>query len=166
MNSSETNYRAALLISSDRAYEGTREDRTDPILRKRLSGLNYQVMFSEVVPDDESRIIDILNKWIDGDKIDLILTSGGTGVAPRDVIPEATSKIIEKRIPGIEETMRRESAKSTPNAMLSRGIAGISGKSLIINLPGNPEGALENLNVVAPALRHALDLINGKNPDL
>lgn len=166
MNANVNEYKAAILISSDRAYDGIREDRTGPILENRLKELEYEVVLREIVPDDESRIIDVLRNWIDKEKIDLILTSGGTGVAPRDITPEATLKVIEKRIPGIEETMRRESAKLTPNAMLSRGVAGTAGKSLIINLPGKPEGALENLNIAVPALKHALELINGKKPDL
>ena len=123
-------------------------------------------MFREVVPDDEDKIFGVLKNWVKKARVDLIITSGGTGVAPTDVTPEATLKVIEKRVPGIEEAMRRESAKFTPNSMLSRSVAGVSDKSLIINLPGNPKGALENLNVVIPALRHALDLINGKTPDL
>jgi molybdopterin adenylyltransferase len=166
MNTAPIEYKAAILISSDRAYEGIREDRTGPILENRLKDLGYKIIFREIVPDDENKIISVLKSWVEEGSIDLILTSGGTGVAPGDVTPEATSKVIEKRIPGIEETMRRESARLTPNAMLSRAEAGVSRKSLIINLPGKPEGALENLNFVVPALRHALDLISGKKPDL
>jgi len=165
MNTPTNEYKAAILISSDRAYEGVREDQTGPILENRLKEMGYQIVFREIVPDEESKIIRVLNSWVEEGEVDLIITSGGTGVAPTDVTPEATLKVIEKRIPGIEEAMRRESAKFTPNAMLSRSAAGVAGKSLIINLPGNPRGALENLNVALPALRHALDLIKGKTPD-
>lgn len=166
MNTNATEYRAAILISSDRAYEGSREDSSGPILENRFKELGYDVIYREIVPDNENKITAVLRSWIKKEKVDLIITSGGTGVAPTDVTPEATLKVIEKRIPGIEEAMRRESARLTPNAMLSRSVAGIAGKSLIINLPGKPEGALENLNIVVPALRHALDLIKGKTPDL
>jgi molybdenum cofactor synthesis domain-containing protein len=166
MDTAATEYKAAVLISSDRAYEGSREDASGPALENCLKDLGFQIMFRQVVPDDEDKIVGVLKNWVENKKVDLIVTSGGTGVAPTDVTPEATLKVIEKRVPGIEETMRRESAGLTPNAMLSRAVAGVAGKCLIINLPGNPRGALENLNFVMPALRHALDLINGKKPDL
>ncbi|UCE66376.1 MAG: MogA/MoaB family molybdenum cofactor biosynthesis protein [Candidatus Zixiibacteriota bacterium] len=166
MNNTSNEYRSAILISSDRAYEGIREDSSGPILENRLKELGFEVICREIVPDNENKITAVLQSWIKKEKVDLIITSGGTGVAPRDVTPEATLKVIEKRIPGIEEAMRRESAKFTPNSILSRSVAGVADRSLIINLPGNPQGALENLNVVIPALRHALDLINGKTPDL
>lgn len=164
MANSERKYNAAILIASDRSFNRLRDDDTGPLLEKRLEELGFIVLHNIIVPDEESKIIALLNSWIKGPKIDLIITSGGTGPAPTDITPDATLKIIERRVPGMEEAMRRESAQSTPNAMLSRAVAGIVGKSLIINLPGNPKGALENLNVVAPSLNHALDLINGANP--
>ena len=166
MDNTSNEYRSAILIASDRAYEGIREDQTGPILENRLIELEYEVVFREILPDYENKISSVLKNWVETGKVDLIITSGGTGIAPTDVTPEATLKVIEKRVPGIEEAMRRGSAKLTPNAMLSRSVAGVAGKSLIINLPGKPEGALENLNIVVPALRHALDLIKGKTPDL
>ncbi|UCC79972.1 MAG: MogA/MoaB family molybdenum cofactor biosynthesis protein [Candidatus Zixiibacteriota bacterium] len=166
MDTAVGEYKAAILISSDRAYEGSRKDSSGPMLENHLKDLGFQIIFREVVPDSEKKILKVLKSWIETGTVDLIITSGGTGVAPTDVTPEATLKVIEKRIPGIEEAMRRESAKFTPNSMLSRSVAGIADRILIINLPGNPQGALENLNVVVPALRHALDLINGKKPDL
>lgn len=165
MNNKNLKYKAAILIASDRSFGGAREDAAGPALQDRLKELGYDIAHYVVAPDEEDKIAKLLNSWTYNDGIDLIITSGGTGVAPRDVTPEATLKVIEKRVPGIEEAMRTESLKHTPNAMLSRSVAGIAGNSLIINLPGNPRGALENLNAVAPALVHALELINGKTPD-
>jgi len=164
MNNRE--YKAAILIASDRSFNKSREDATGPALEARLKELGFEIAHNVIAPDEEDKIYELLISWVDSEAVDLILTSGGTGVAPRDVTPEATLKVIEKRVPGIEEVMRGESLKHTPNAILSRSVAGIAGKSLIVNLPGNPRGALENLNSVVPALGHALDLINGKRPDL
>jgi len=163
MNDKE--YKAAILIASDRSYNKSREDATGPALEKRLEELGFEIAHNIIAPDEEIQIYELLKRWVDSNAIDLIVTSGGTGVAPRDVTPEATLKVIEKRVPGIEEVMRGESLKHTPNAMLSRSVVGIAGSSLIINLPGNPQGALENLNAVIPALGHALDLIKGKRSD-
>jgi molybdenum cofactor synthesis domain-containing protein len=160
----ERKYNAAILIASDRSFNMLRDDDTGPILEKRLEELGFKVLHNIIVPDEEIKITALLNSWIKGPQIDLIITSGGTGLSPRDVTPDATLKIIEKRVPGMEEAMRRESARSTPNAMLSRAVVGVAGKSLIINLPGSPKGALENLNVVAPSIIHALELITGGNP--
>ena len=165
MKTAATGYKAAILIASDRAFEGVREDHTGPELRKRLIDLGYEVESLEIVPDEQVQMEKVLRSWVGGGEISLILTSGGTGIAPRDITPEVTLSLIEKRIPGIEEKMRIESAQITPNAILSRCVAGVAAKSLIINLPGSPKGAVENLNVIAPALTHALDLINGKMPD-
>ena len=165
MNSAEVKYKAAILIASDRAFGGIRKDQTGPALRQKLIELGYEDVSLEVVPDEQTQIEKVLGSWIDQGDISLILTSGGTGVAPRDVTPEATLNVIERRVPGIEEKMRFESSMTTPNAILSRGVVGVAGKTMIINLPGSPIGALENLNVIAPVLTHALDLINGKKPD-
>jgi molybdenum cofactor synthesis domain-containing protein len=107
----------------------------------------------------------VLEEWISEKKIDLILVSGGTGLSPSDVTPEATLSVIEKRVPGMEEAMRRASAELTPFGMLSRSVVGTAGESLIINLPGSPKGALENLEIIEPALEHALELICGGHPD-
>jgi len=166
-NNKTDNYRysAAILITSDRSYSGERNDNTGPKLKTRLKELNYTVALLEVVPDDQQKIVSVLKKWIKSKKIDLILVSGGTGLSPDDVTPEATMKVIERRIPGMEEAMRHASLKITPNAMLSRGVVGVTDKSLIVNLPGSPKGALENLQVIEPALDHALKLINNEKPD-
>jgi molybdopterin adenylyltransferase len=158
-------FSAAVLIASDRSHRGTRPDETGPILREYLVGLGYDVVSLNVVPDDSQSIIAVLQKWVREDRVNLILVSGGTGLAPRDVTPEATLQVIERRIPGMEEAMRRASFEKTPHAILSRAVVGCVGDSLIVNLPGNPKGALENLQVIEPALEHALELITGGAPD-
>lgn len=158
-------YRAAILICSDRAFSGQRADAAGPALVKRLRDLGWEVGNAEIRPDD----LDAITKWLQervqsgGD--DLILTSGGTGLSKRDVTPEATLHVIEKRVPGIEEAMRAASLTITPHAMLSRAVAGVAGCSLIVNLPGNPKGALETLEIILPALPHALQLLRGESPD-
>lgn len=159
-------FTAAVLIASDRAASGVRPDETGPGLRTYIESLGYRVSALEIVPDDRQRITAALRKWVNEDKINLIVVSGGTGPAPTDVTPEATLDIIERRIPGMEEAMRRASFEKTPHAILSRAVVGCAGKSLIINLPGNPKGALENLTVIESALEHALELITGGTPDL
>jgi molybdenum cofactor synthesis domain-containing protein len=118
-----------------------------------------------VCPDDEVRIREQLLEWADNDIADVILTTGGTGLAPRDVTPEATLSVITRPIPGIPEAMRAASLKKTPNAMLSRGIAGVRARALIINLPGSPRAAVENLEAVAAALKHAVSKIQGDPSD-
>jgi molybdenum cofactor synthesis domain-containing protein len=157
-------FRAAVLVTSDRAHSGVRPDKAGPLLKRRLLELGYTVVFVDVVPDHERKIVEVLKKWVFNDEIRLILTSGGTGIAPKDVTPEATKSVIEKRVPGLEEEMRRPAPGKTPLAALSRGVAGIAQKSLIINLPGNPAGAMENLAAIEPILEHALKLLTGKDP--
>ncbi len=163
--SSQKKFKAAILIASDRAYSGERPDKTGPALGKRLEELGYPVTFLEVVPDDRLKIESMLREWVTEERIHLILVSGGTGLSPADVTPEATLGIIERRVPGMEEAMRQASAKITPFGMLSRGVVGAVKESLIINLPGSPKAALENLGIVEPALKHALELISGGHPD-
>jgi molybdenum cofactor synthesis domain-containing protein len=157
--------RAAILICSDRAYDGQRFDRASAALAETLKAAGWTVAEPETLPDDQEMITEWLQSSARNGSFDLIITSGGTGTAPRDVTPEATLKVIEKRVPGIEEAMRAASLKITPNAMLSRAVAGITGKTLIINLPGSPKGAVENLEVVLPALPHAVALLRGEKPD-
>ena len=163
--STNKRFKAAVLVASDRSYEGVRPDTTGPGLKKYLDSLGYEVAFLEVVADDKDAIVKILRKWIDTDGINLILISGGTGLSPRDVTPEATLKVIERRIPGMEEAMRQASFKLHPHAILSRAVVGSTGESLIIDLPGSPKGALDNLKVIESALNHALELISGGTPD-
>lgn len=163
---SQPKFKAAVLIVSDRAFSGERPDQTGPALEKRLKESRYPVNFLEVVPDDRGKIESVLKKWVSEERIHLILVSGGTGLSPTDVTPEAILGIIDRRVPGMEEAMRRASTEKTPYGMLSRNVVGTAKESLIINLPGSPKGALENLEIVEPALEHALELICGGRPDL
>jgi molybdopterin adenylyltransferase len=151
--------RVALLTISDRSSRGERPDASGPALEQAVVAQNWQVVQRAVVPDDMSSITDILAQWCDGDEIDLILTTGGTGFGPRDITPEATQAVIERAAPGLSEAMRAASLQITPHAMLSRSTAGIRKNTLIINLPGSPKGAVENLQVVIPVLPHAVQLL-------
>ncbi len=148
--------RAAILTLSDKGSQGERVDESGPALSSWLAKRGVQTLCAEIIPDDEETIVVTLMGWADSGKFDLILTTGGTGVSPRDVTPDATLKVVERAIPGFGETMRRKSLEKTPHAMISRAIAGIRGKSLIINLPGSPRGALENLEAIWEAVPHAV----------
>ena len=152
--------RAGVLTVSDRAFSGDYEDKARPLLREIISGrLRWDVAAAETVPDEVAIISETLLRWVDQDGLDLIVTTGGTGFAPRDVTPEATRAIIEREAPGLSEAMRAASLKITPHAMLSRIVTGIRKKTLIINLPGSPKGAVENLQVILPVLSHAVQLL-------
>jgi molybdenum cofactor synthesis domain-containing protein len=151
--------RVGIITISDRSSRGEREDLSGPALVKRISDVGYQVVSTVIIPDDFNQIKNQLIQWCDSGEFDLILTTGGTGFAPRDVTPEATLSILEKTAPGIAEAMRAESLKITPHAMLSRQQAGIRKRTLVINLPGSPKGAVENLEVVLPVLPHAIELL-------
>ncbi len=157
--------RAAILTVSDRASTGSREDAAGPALSDFVQKHGIEVRSSAVVPDDVQQIARKLAEWADGGDFDLILTTGGTGVAPRDVTPEATQSILDRTIPGMAEAMRAASLKKTPHAMISRAVAGIRNRALIINLPGSPKGAVENLEAVLPALEHAVAKIQGDPSD-
>jgi len=156
--------RIGILTVSDRGYRGEYEDRSGPAIRElaveRLAG---DVILEAVVPDERAVIAGTLRVWCDESGLDLVLTTGGTGVAPRDVTPEATRDIVERDAPGLAEAMRAASLLVTPHAMLSRAVAGIRGHTLIVNLPGSPKAACENLETILPVLPHAVELLQGQH---
>jgi molybdenum cofactor synthesis domain-containing protein len=157
--------RAAILTLSDKGSRGERVDESGPALSAWLADRGVRTVHAHVIPDEFDQIVAVLNDWADRDIADLILTTGGTGVSPRDVTPEATMQVCSRMIPGIGELMRQESLKITPMAALSRAVAGIRNQSLIINLPGSPKGAVENLSAVWPAIGHAVEKIRGGQED-
>jgi molybdopterin adenylyltransferase len=157
-------YTFGILTLSDKGSRGEREDTSGKMLCDLLVAEGYVLAEYDVIPDQLELINACLIDWVDNKSIDLIITTGGTGVAPRDVTPEATLTVIEREVPGIAEAMRAASLRITVNAVLSRGIAGIRGKSLIINLPGSKKAARENIETVLPALQHALYKLKG-GPD-
>jgi len=151
--------RFGLLTLSDRSSRGERPDASGPALAQLIQTQGWSIARQELLPDDEAAIRTLLAEWADSGEIDVILTTGGTGFAPRDVTPEATRAVIEREAPGLAEAMRAASLKITPHAMLSRVVAGIRKRTLILNLPGSPKGAIENLQVVLPVLPHAVQLL-------
>lgn len=148
-----------ILTVSDRSARGERPDLSGPALVDVVQAEGWEVAQQGIVPDEMSEIAARIIDWADGKTLDVILTSGGTGFAPRDITPEATRSIIERLTPGLDEAMRAASLKITPHAMLSRAISGIRGRTLIINLPGSPKAAVENFRVVLPVLGHAIQLL-------
>ena len=158
-------FSAGILTISDKGSRGEREDRSGPEIRRLIASLPATVEASEIIPDEEEGIVEKLLDYVDRKKLDLILTTGGTGLSPRDVTPEATRKVLDKEVPGIAEAMRAEGMKITPTAMLSRAVAGIRRRSLIINLPGSPQAVRETLSVILPVLKHALEKIQGDPSD-
>ncbi len=158
--------RVGILTISDRASAGAYSDQSGPVLRRLVEGrLAAQVVLTSTIPDERAAISRTLAEWADSGRINLILTTGGTGFSPRDVTPEATRDVIDREAPGLAEAMRLASIQVTPHAMLSRAVSGIRGRTLIINLPGSPKGARENLQVVLPALPHGLELLDGGGTD-
>ena len=155
----------AVITISDKGYRGERTDTSGSEIKKIMEEAGFVYADYLMVPDEIEAIQSAILACTDTKKIDLVLTSGGTGLSPRDVTPEATSGILDKEIPGIAETMRRESCRLTPHAMLSRSVAGMMGASLIINLPGSPRSVRENLTVIVPALGHAIAKIQGNASD-
>ena len=153
--------RVGVLTVSDRSARGEREDLSGPAVAAAVLAQLPDAAVAEraIVPDERAAIAARLAHWADDLRLDLILTTGGTGFAPRDVTPEATRDVVERETPGLAEAMRAASLRITPHAMLSRGVAGIRGRTLIVNLPGSPKGAVENLATIAPVLPHAIELL-------
>ena len=151
--------RFGILTLSDRSSRGERADASGPALAALIQAEGWSVTKQALLPDEESAIRAILSEWADSGELDVILTTGGTGFSPRDVTPEATLAVIEREAAGLAEAMRAFSLRVTPHAMLSRVVTGIRKRALIINLPGSPKGAVENLQVVMPVLAHAVQLL-------
>jgi molybdopterin adenylyltransferase len=154
-------FRVGILTVSDKGHAGERQDTAGPELGRQLDPKCFTVAAYEIIPDEPEAIATLLKAWSDIEGLDLILTTGGTGLSPRDTTPEATLAVAHRLVPGIGEAMRAASLAITPHAMLSRGVAVIRGRTLIINLPGSPKGARENLAAVAAALPHALEKLRG-----
>jgi len=158
-------FNAGIITVSDKGSQGKRQDLSGPAIAEMLAGAGIQIKKTLIIPDEVEQISEAIIQFADVEKLDLILTTGGTGVSPRDLTPDATLKVIDKEVPGMAEAMRLASMKITPHAMISRAIAGIRGRCLIVNLPGSPKGAKENLAAVLPALQHAIEKIKGDNRD-
>jgi molybdenum cofactor synthesis domain-containing protein len=154
-------FSAGVVTVSDKGSRGEREDLSGKEVVRMLEELSILISETAIIPDEKDQIRQTLIDLSDNKKLDLVVTTGGTGVTPRDVTPDATLEVIERVLPGMAEAMRQESLKKTPHAMISRAVAGIRGQTLIINLPGSPRGVRENLAVILPALKHALEKIRG-----
>jgi molybdopterin adenylyltransferase len=152
-------FSVGILTISDKGARGERQDKSGEAIREILSGMDVSVLNYDMVPDEKDLIVEKLVKWADKDNLDVVVTTGGTGLTPRDVTPEATLAVVDRIVPGFAEAMRAESLKKTPHAMLSRAIVGTRGKCLIINLPGSPTAVRECLEVILPALPHAVETL-------
>jgi molybdenum cofactor synthesis domain-containing protein len=152
-------YTASIITISDKGYKGEREDLTGPKIKDFLKKNNFEVLYTKIIPDEKNMISSELIHICDNIKPNLLITNGGTGFSPRDVTPEATLEVIEKQIPGFGEIMRSNSLKITPKAILSRAISGIRNKTIIVNLPGSPKGAIENLQYIISAIPHGIDIL-------
>lgn len=157
-------YRAAVVTVSDSVAQSTREDLSGPAVVKKLTEAGWTIKSTEVLPDDFSLLRERLEALASNTDIDVVFTTGGTGVGPRDRTPEATTSVMERSLPGVAELMRREGQKKTPLAVLSRAVVGMRGKTLLVNLPGAPEGAVDSLQAVLDVLPHAIEVIRGEVP--
>ncbi len=165
INMDEITYKAGVLTVSDRGSQGAREDRSGDAAAAMLGDAGFRVEKREVCADDPERITETLSAWCDLYRLHLIVTTGGTGFSSRDRTPEATREVVQRLAPGISEAIRQKGLEKTPRAMLSRGISGIRGRSLIINLPGSEKGVRESLEAVLPALSHGLEILTGEGGD-
>jgi len=156
---------AGVLTISDKGSQGKRVDESGKTAAGLLQGAGFSVVQTRIVPDDRQQIAGTLAEWVDKDCLSLIVTSGGTGLSPNDVTPQAMKEVIDFEVPGMAEAMRAESFKKTPHAMISRAMVGVRKRCLIINLPGSPGGVRDNLSVVLPALKHALEKLAGDTSD-
>jgi molybdopterin adenylyltransferase len=157
----EERARYAVLTISDKGSRGEREDLSGKVIFEAIAQVGGDVSLYEIVPDERGRIQEKLVAWADDERVDVVITTGGTGLAPRDVTPTATLEVLDYEVPGLAEAMRAESLKKTPNAMLSRMVAGVRGHTLIVNLPGSPKAVRECLEVIRPALPHAVETLRG-----
>lgn len=157
--------KVGILTVSDRSSRKEREDLGGPLIKKIIENKGGQVIAYQIVPDEEKMIANRLIDLSDKQDLDLVITTGGTGFSPRDITPEATLKVIERRTPGLEEVMRMEGYKKNKKAVLSRGVCGIRGKTLIVNLPGSPKGIEEGLEILLPMLPHAVEVLRGEVKD-
>jgi len=161
----DSEFKTGVLTISDKGSQGLREDESGEIVAAMLEAQGFPVLSREIIPDARQQVVDTLIKWVDRNGLSLIITSGGTGLSPTDVTPQAMEEVIDFQVPGMAEAMRAASLKKTPHAMISRAIAGVRKTCLIINVPGSPKGARENLSVVLPALNHALSKLAGDTSD-
>jgi len=161
----EKSLRVALVTVSDSVHQGQRKDRSGPALRERCDALGWSVVSTQVVPDEASILQARLIELAESRAVDVVLTAGGTGLGPRDVTPEATEEICGRMIPGIAEAMREVGRRSNPRAALSRGVAGVRARTIILNLPGSPKGAVESLDAIAELLPHAIEVLSGARHD-
>ena len=155
-------FTAGILTISDKGSRGERQDKSGETIREIISRVGTRFLNYDIIPDEKEAIVEKLVRWADEDKLDVLFTTGGTGLTPRDVTPEATLSVVDRIVPGFAEAMRAESLKKTPMAMLSRAVVGTRGKCLIINLPGSPRAVRECLEVILPALPHAVETLKGQ----
>jgi molybdopterin adenylyltransferase len=157
--------RAGVVTVSDKGYVGEREDTSGPLLADLLCKMGAEVVNQTIVPDERAEIERRLILLADEEQVDLVVTTGGTGPAPRDITPEATRAVIEREMPGLAEVLRFEGYRKTPLAVISRGVAGIRGRTLVVNLPGNPKAVREGMETLAPILPHAIKMVRGVNTE-